>query len=127
MTIGTVRIAAFGTLCVFGAFMGLHRQGLLRGSLITGANSLFVAQADYLKHGYITNYPSSHLRVWLSSNVVNIAGTQYQYFAVASGGWGWNEGTLGMTTNRTLIWSDAHTAPKILTPHHRPPFWGGPY
>jgi hypothetical protein len=71
-------------------------QSLRRASLINGINQLRVAEADHAKQGYITNYPTSGYRVWLSTNTVTIGGTQYQCFAEVAGGWGWNGGTLAM-------------------------------
>lgn len=114
-------VAAFVTFSV------AHGRSLRRASLINGVSQLLVAQGDYLKHGYITNYSTSGFQVSLSTNSVIIAGTQYQCFAEVSGGWGWEGGTLAMTTNQTLIWLDAHKPPMIITLSHRPPIFGGPY
>ena len=111
----------------FITFSVAQGRSLRRASLINGANQLRVAQADYEKHGYVTNYPTSGLQVWLSTNIVTIGGTQYRCFAEVSGGWGWNNGTLAMTTNQTLVWLDARKPPKIITLNHRPPILGGPY
>lgn len=114
-------VAAFVTYSV-----ALGRS-LRRASLINGVNQLRVAQDDFAKRGHITNYPTSGYRVWLSTNTVTVGGTQYQCFAEVSGGWGWEGGTLAMTTNQTLIWLDTRKPPMIITLSHRPPIFGGPY
>ena len=114
-------------VAAFVVFSVSHGRSLRHASLINGVNQLRVAQDDYLKHGYITNYPTSGFQVALSTNSVTISGTQYQCFAEVTGGWGWEGGTLAMTTNQTLIWLDAHKPPMIITLSHRPPIFGGPY
>jgi hypothetical protein len=72
-----------------------------------------------------TNYPTSGYRVWLSTNVVTIGGTQYQCFAEVGGGWGYDGGTLAMTTNQIFIWLDTERPPKIITNGYRPSVFGG--
>lgn len=114
-------VAAFVTFSV------AQGRSLRRASLINGVNQLRVAQDDFAKLGYITNYPTSGYQVALSTNSVTIGGTQYQCFAEVSGGWGWEGGTLAMTTNQTLIWLGARKPPMIITLSHRPPIFGGPY
>jgi hypothetical protein len=113
-----------GAFIVYSMALG---RSLRRASLIGGVNQLRVAEADHAKHGYISNYPTSGYRVWLSTNTVIIGGTQYQCFAEVTGGWGWDGGTLAITTNQTFIWMDARMPPKIVTLGHRPPLFGGPY
>ena len=81
----------------------LQRRSLRHASLIDGMNQLRVAYSDYMERGYVTNYPTSGYRVWLSTNTVTTGGTQYQCFAEVSGGWGYDGGTLATTTNRTLF------------------------
>ena len=91
-------------------------------------NRLRVAQDDFVKHGYVTNYPTSSYHVTLSTNLVTVGGTQYQCFAEVSGGWGWEGGRL-----RDDHEPDADLAghsvkpPMIITVGHRPPIFGGPY
>jgi hypothetical protein len=114
-------------VAAFVAFSVAHGRSLRRASLINGVNQLRVAQDDFTRHGYITNYPTSGYQVALSANVVTIGGTQYQCFAEVSGGWGWEGGTLAMTTNQTLIWLGVRQDAKIVTLSHRPPIFGGPY
>ena len=108
-------------------FSVAHGRSLRRASLINGASQLRVAQDDFAKHGYVTNYLASGFQVTLSTNVVTIGGTQYQCFAEVSGGWGWEGGRLATTTNQTLIWLDTRKPPMIITLSHRPPIFGGPY
>ncbi len=112
---------------LFMMFAVAHKRSLLRASLINGVNQLRVAQDDYLKHGYITNYPTSGYPVALSTNIVSIGGTQHQCFAEVSGGWGWEGGALAMTTNQIFIWLGARQPAKIVTLSHQPPLFGGPY
>ena len=101
-------------------FSLLQGRSLRHASLIDGKNQLRVAYDDFTKHGYITNYPTSGYRVWLTTNTVAIGGTQYQCFAEVGGGWGYDGGTLAMTTNQVFIWLDTERAPKIITNGYRP-------
>jgi hypothetical protein len=114
-------VAAFVTFSV------AQGRSLRRVSLLHGVNQLRMAQADYEKHGYFTNHPRSGFRVWLSTNIVTLGGTQHHCFAEVAGGLGWDGGTLAMTSNQTLIWLDARKPPKIITLRHLPPIFGGPY
>lgn len=107
-------------VCAFLVFSLLQGRALRVASLIGGKNALRVAQDDYTKLGYITNYPLSGYRVWLSTNTVSFAGTQYQCFAEVDGGWGYDGGALAMTTNRVFIWLDPERPPKIVTNGYRP-------
>jgi len=98
----------------------LQGRSLRHASLIDGRNQLRVAWDDYTKSGHITNYPTSGYRVWLSTNAVTIGGTQYQCFAEVGGGWGYDGGTLAMTTNQVFIWLDTERPPKIITDGYMP-------
>ena len=121
-------IIFFALLAVaFALYLMALKRSLLHASFIDGLNQLRVAQADYEKYGYLTNCPTSGYRVWLSTKVVTISGTQYQCFAEVTGGYGWEGGTLAMTTNQTLIWLDVYKPAKIITLPLRPPYFGGPY
>ena len=114
--------ASIVALLVIGflAFSLLQGRSLRHASLIDGRNQLRVAYDDYTEHGYITNYPTSGYRVWLSTNIVTIDGTQYQCFAEVGGGWGYDGGTLAMTTNQVFIWLDTERPPKIITNGYMP-------
>lgn len=107
-------------VCAFVAFSLLQGRSLRHASLIDGKNRLRVAYDDYTKHGYITNYPTSGYRVWLSTNTVAIGSTQYQCFAEVGGGCGYGGGTLAMTTNQVFVWLDTERPPKIITNGYRP-------
>ena len=105
----------------------LQGRALRHASLIDGMNQLRVAHSDYMERGYVTNYPTSGYRVWLSTNIATVGGTQYQCFAEVSGGWGYDGGTLAMTTNRIFIWLDTKRPAKIITIGNMPPFFSGRY
>lgn len=107
-------------VCAFAIYSLALEQSLRRASLISGKNQLLVAYNDYTGSGHITNYPTSGFQVWLSTNVVAIDGTQYQCFAEAGGGWGYDGGVLAMTTNKIFIWLDTERSPKIITNGYRP-------
>jgi hypothetical protein len=111
----------------FVMFSIAHGRSLRHASLINGVNQLRVAQRDYAERGYITNSPTSGFRVSVSTNVITVGSTQYHCFFAVTGGWGWEGGTLTMTTNQTLIWIDTRMPAKIITLGYRPPFFGGPY
>ncbi|HZR16290.1 MAG TPA: hypothetical protein VFE51_03100 [Verrucomicrobiae bacterium] len=107
-------------VCGFVAFSLLQSRSLRHASLIDGRNQLRVAYDDYSKTGQITNHPTSGYRVWLSTNAVTIEGTQYQCFAEVGGGWGYDGGTLAMTTNQVFIWLDTERPPKIISNGYMP-------
>jgi hypothetical protein len=114
ISIVAVLISAFFALSL------LQERSLRHASLIGGMNSLKVAYDDFTRYGYITNYPSSGFRVQLSSKTPTIDGTQYHCFAEVDGGWGYDGGTLAMTTNRVFIWLDPERTPKIITKGYIP-------
>ena len=95
-------------ICVLLALSVIHSTSLRRASLTDGMNRLRVAYDGYTVHGYvtITNRPTSSYQVWLSTNVVTIGSTKYHCFAEVGGGWGYEGGTLAITTNRGFIWLD---------------------
>src|SRR4026209_565306 len=101
-------------------FSVAHGRSLRRASFINGVSHLRAAQQGY------TDFSNSMFRVWMSTNVFSIGGTQYQCFVQVAGGWGWEGGTLAMTTNQTLIWTDVQRRAKIVTLGRRPPLFGGP-
>ena len=110
--------------CAFLSFSLLHKRSLRHASLIDGRNRLRVAYDEYIKSGYITNYPTSSYRVWLSTNTVNIGGIQYACFAEVGGGWGYEGGTLAMTTNQVFIWLDTQRPPKLISNGYMPSVFG---
>jgi hypothetical protein len=107
-------------VCAFVLFSLALGQSLRRASLIKGKNALRVALDEFNKGGRITNYSASDIQVWLSTNVVNIGGTQYVCFAQAGGGWGYEGGSFAMSTNQVFIWLDPERPPKIITNGYRP-------
>ena len=107
-------------VCAFVAFSLFQGQSLRSASMISGKNQLLVAFDDFVKHGYITNYPTSGYHVSLSTNTVSISGTQYQCFAEVEGRWGYDGGRLAVTTNQVFIWLDPDRPPKIITNAYRP-------
>jgi len=72
---------------------------------------------------FISITHGSNFRVWLSSNVVSIGGTQYQCFLTTTNHWFQDEGALAMTTNREFIWLDCKRPPKIIGPNYKPPIF----
>ena len=75
-------------VCAFVVLSFLHGRSLRHASLIGGMNRLRVAYSDYAERGHVTNYPTSGYRVWLSTNVAIIGGTEYRCFVEIDGGWG---------------------------------------
>jgi len=112
-------------LLVLVAVSLLQGRSLRHASLIDGMNCLKVAYDDYTKEGYVTNYPTSSYRISLSTNVAVVGGTQYQCFAEVAGGWGYEGGTLAMTTNKIFIWLDPKRAAKIINVGYIPPLLSG--
>ena len=80
------------------------------------------AAKDYLERGYVTNY-SNLSRVWHSSNIVSISGTEYECFITISNERFNGEGTLTVTTNGTFIWLDTKQGQKIIGAGYRTPFF----
>jgi len=109
------------------AFSVLQRQSLRSASLIYGKNCLKVAYEDFNRSGYITNYLHSAFHVSLDSDVVTINDSQYQLFARVEGGWGYDGGSLAMTTNQILIWLDPERPPKVITNGFRPSLFSKRY
>ena len=112
-------------VCVIFAVYLLLSTSLRRASLTDGMGRLKAAYVEYTERGGITNYSEYGYQVSLSSNVVIIGGTQYCCFAEVGGGWGYEGGTLAMTTNRIFIWLDSKRPPKIVTSGHQPPLFSG--
>jgi hypothetical protein len=88
---------------------------------------LRIAAKDYAELGYVTNVSSTSYRVWLSSNVVTIAGTRYKCYVEMGGGQFEGEGTLAMTTNQVFIWLDRKRPPKIIDEKYRPRLFPSQY
>lgn len=100
----------------------LHGVALRKASLILGKSSLKMAYRHYLEHGYPTNYGNDY-QVYLTTNVVAIAGTNYQCFLTIDDDRFEGEGVLSMTTNEVFIWQDARRGPKLIPAGYHPPLF----
>jgi hypothetical protein len=119
------RIAAIILLLFLGLFIVGYLCGvsLRQAGIIEGRMMLKIAAKDLAEYGYVTNVFSSSYRFWLSTNVVAIGGTQYQYYAEVGGGEFSDDGTLAITTNQTFIWLDRKYPPKIIGTNYRVPLF----
>lgn len=117
-------LSALGLLFVLGLCFVAYCYGiaLRNNAIIVGKHELKSALKDYQERGYVTNYSSSS-HVWLSSNVVNIAGQPYECFITVRSDRFLKEGTLSMTTNEVFIWFDTKRGPKLIKAGYRPPFF----
>jgi hypothetical protein len=118
--ITTIGLVLFLGLCVLGYLTGVS---LRNAGISEGRHFLRIAAKDLAEHGYVTNFSSSNYRVWLSTNVATIAGTQYQCFAEIGGGKFSEEGTLAITTNQIFIWLDRKRSPKIIETTYSAPLF----
>jgi hypothetical protein len=100
----------------------LYGVSLRNAAMIEGRIALKTALQDYAKFGYVTSYGSQD-KVWLSTNVTKIDGTQYICFAEAYVPKFLGEGTLAVTTNQVFIWMDKSRSPKIITNNYRAPYF----
>ena len=101
----------------------LYSVALRNAGIIEGRWTLKMAAKDYAEHGYVTNYGSRHAAVWLSTNVANIGGTQYQCFITTHNDKFYDEGSLAVTTNQVFIWLDSRRPPKIISTNYRAPLF----
>src|SRR5690349_7273617 len=85
-------------VCLF--FLSLLNRSQRRVGIAAGRLMLAGAYKEYTKSGTLTQGN----RVWLSSNAVTIAGTQYQCLLAAQPGYLEGDGILAMTTNHVFIW-----------------------
>jgi hypothetical protein len=106
-------------LCICAVAM-LHEQSSRYASIIIAKSTLRTAGKDYVEYGFVTNVYAPNDRIWLSSNVVTIAGTTYKCYVEIGGGQFERDGTLAMTTNRVFIWIDRKRPPKIIDDNYRP-------
>jgi hypothetical protein len=109
-------------LFAFGGFGYLSRVSERRWGLIEGQMLFKSAELEVTEYGYVTNH-GAESRVWLSSNVVSIGGTQYQCFLETTNHWFQDEGILAVTTNHELIWLDSKRPPKIIPANYVPPIF----
>ena len=110
--------AFIGLLLVYGTIGYFYSVALRNSAIIEGRMDLKMAGKDFAEHGYVTNYGSRY-RVWLSTNVVSISGTQYQCFITTTNDRFYKEGSLAMTTNQEFIWLDSKRPPKIIGKNYR--------
>jgi hypothetical protein len=109
--IAIVFLVLFLGLC---AVAYLYSASLRDAGIHEGRMFLKMAAKDYAEHGYVTNYGARSYQVWLSTNFVNIGGTQYQCFITTTNAKFYGEGSLAMTTNQVFIWLDSKQPPKII-------------
>lgn len=100
-------------IVLFVAFLlllpSMHRVDRRTG-MIGAAEALAWAYNIYTNSGVLTNGSD----VWLSSNVVTISGTQYQCLLETRSPLLGSEGTMAMTSNRTVIWLPSKEPPQII-------------
>ncbi len=95
---------------------------LRNAALIFGKSDLKQALMHYQQYGYPTNF-SSNSEIWVSSNAVNVAGSNYECFLTVRSARFNGEGLLAMTTNGVFIWIDKKRGPKIIHAKYRSPFF----
>ena len=117
---GIVLLILFLGLCTIAYLYGVS---LRNAAIIEGRMDLKMAAKDYVEHGYVTNYGARSYQVWLSTNVVNIGGTQYQCFITTTNDKFYDEGSLAMTTNQMFIWQDNTRPAKIIGENYRAPIF----
>ena len=98
----------------------LHEKSSRYASVIIAKAILRTAAKDYAEYGFVTNVYAPDHRMWLSSNVVTIAGTTYKCYVEIGGGQFEGDGTLAITTNQVFIWLDRKRPPKIIDENYRP-------
>jgi hypothetical protein len=118
--IGGILFALFLGLC---ALAYLYSNALRDAGMAQAKTTLKMSLREYQNQGYVTNYGSTSYDVWLSTNHVNIEGTQYQCFVTTRNAKFNNEGLLAMTTNEVFIWLDAKRPPKIIGAHYKAPLF----
>src|SRR5258708_3701455 len=99
-------------LCYVGLAV-LHGQSERTAYMREHSYMLKIAAEDFAKYGYVTNVWSSSAQFWRCSNLVTVAGTQYQCYAGVGGGQFDQEGVLALTTNEVFIWLGSNRPPKI--------------
>jgi hypothetical protein len=105
----------------FLALAVLHGQSERTAYMREHRYMLKIAAKDLTKYGYVTNVWSSSARFSRSTNMVQVAGTQYQCYAKVEGGQFGKEGILAVTTNQVFIWLDRKQPPKIIEAEYKSP------
>jgi FlaG/FlaF family flagellin (archaellin) len=114
-TIGVILLLALAVV-VFGQ---LNMRSLRFAGIVEARNYLRVANEDLAKSGSVTNYNGSY-KVWVSTNVVNVNGTDHGCKLMVQVHKFYDEGTLAQTTNDLLIWLGSGKPPKLITADYRP-------
>ncbi len=92
----------------------LHGQSERTAYMREHRYMLKIAAEDLATNGYVTNVWSSSAHFSRSTNVIQVAGTEYQCYAEVEGGQFGDEGVLFVTTNQVFIWLDRKQPPKII-------------
>ena len=97
----------------------LYSINLRTVGIIDGKMYLRMAAKHFSEHGYVTNYGARSYQVWLDTNRVTIAGTQYQCSITTTNDKFYGEGCLSLTSNQLFIWIDAKRPAKLIGPNYR--------
>ena len=116
-----ILLLCFGAWFAF--FLVSHDRSHRFADVIRLKNALKVAHADYKKTGTITNYPTSPVRVSLSTNLIVIDSTNYQIFAEASIPSRRPNSTIAVTTNDIYLLIQPNAPPRVISSGYRPPYF----
>lgn len=97
----------------------LNMRSTRFAGIVEARNWLRVANEDFIKSGAVTNYNESY-RIWISTNTVNIGGTNLGCRFEVQVRKFFDEGFLAQTTNGLLIWLGKDQLPKLITADYRP-------
>jgi hypothetical protein len=114
-TIGAILVLALAVV-IYGQ---LNMRSLRFAGIVQARNCLKTANEDLAKSGSVTNY-GNYYKVWVSTNIVNVNGTNYGCKLMVQVHKFYNEGTLAQTTNDLLIWLGNGQPPKLITADYRP-------
>ncbi len=114
-TVGAILILALAVV-IYGQ---LNMRSLRFAGLVEARALLKLANNDLAKTGSVTNHSDSY-KVWVSTNLVSVGGTNHGCQLMIQVHKFYNEGTLAQTTNGTLIWLGNGQPPKLITADYRP-------
>ncbi len=114
-TIGVILVLGLSVV-IYGQ---LNMRSLRSVGLMEARMVLKIANDDLAKSGSLTTYGDSR-KVWVSTNVVSVDGTNYGCKLMVQVHKFYNEGTLAQTTNGMLIWLGNDKPPKLITADYRP-------
>lgn len=107
---------------LFFGYAHLHGRAMQRAAMYNARLSLERAYADYERTGTLpASRPSARLSIY--TNAVIVSGAT-QYCAVALD-WGFRDGLLAISTNRTVFWIDNRRGPRIIDGSYRAPLFRG--